>query len=983
MTLTMRMVPSRLQLTHGRTFSCPLVLPASWSFEQRAYLDTAAGSRPEWLYIRLHEFCGIATEPWKLLKQNLDGFKKFCGKLQCPDSEIHYRGHGAGNQSKWAEHTLNSRGYLLLLLFLLSSRPLKNACKQKVLQLFLGMLDLAFRAAVAEGTIQVMVNIVSQNADLVSMPLTFDAQGLCKDAWGDLLSHSPGACSMWSTLRKSLWLGRCITTELCQASLCDIIFFVAWVISHPGSRKVLGQKLYVDIGLQAVPLLFSACGQWLDRLARIKSAELLRTLPILKTKQGSLRKKIDPVNRMLLLFKLRKDKLHRQQIARTHGETVSPDTVWARRESLLDCVLHQRELLQAMQGHPKQVALSWDPSNYGGKEVMVIMGYSSRLQQGFYCLNQLMAKMRLSDVRDSLIKSARQKQLDRVEGYNEIRALGRGLESINMHWSDFKIPPGFHLRALQGHELRILDPETGRAFIYDESKDQLVPEVPLDFDLGDLPVLISISDQGPINWAALNYMMWSKQAHLLLCLWDPYHRAWNDCKNSAKKTKCRMWRAVLELVLLFNLSYGPFGSSQFHYAKRALLEDFLSSQSFSDAAWQRYQPLICSERRQPEPMRPEDSQALFESLAGLENFVNKGPLIKLMRWFSVFEGCMAWQGDFWATKLILSSKAEVASGAGGALEPEDSSNLESAGDDKSQLNLLKKRKGTWALAPNLIDDSLLSRKDILMSCGRALWKMHAARARNLKTPGDVAKHYINAAANRMWAQELVETVANSLWRLETLQHLLPQWCQHTEALDWHLEFFTYLLEARAMSLTSFYCLPPFRYSHLLSDAWQTSADAHAMARADFQALLKAEAAQAAGAEVHPLRHMYWTLNPFLRALFLAHEQDNIRGQATLAQGAACRLHTLCAEHYGDSRLVENAHQHGKDLLRSSKHESFGVTRIFSNTLSSGALEDRVGRSVAASNSVKATSGASFIKVGSIQSFCFLQLNIFTLFPSLK
>ena len=353
-----------------------------------------------------------------------------------------------------------------------------------------------------------------------------------------------------------------------QASLCDIVFFLCWIISHSGSRKMLGQNLHTDIGLQVVPFLLTVCGQWLDRLAVVKSSEALQLLPVLKTKHGYLRKKIDPVNRMLLLFKLRKDKLHRQRIARTHGDAVSAETTWARQEALLDCVLHQRAILQATQGHPKQVCVSWDPSTYGGKDIMVCIAYSSSLQKGCYCLNQLMAKMKVSDVHDSLIKSARDKKLERIEGYNELRALGKCLESINMHWRDFQVPPGFCLRPLRSNEFRILHPETGRAYIYDEDKDEAV------------------------------------QAHLIHCIWDPYHRSWNDCKNSAKKSKSKMWRAILELVLLFNLSYGPFGSGQFFYTKRALLEDFLSTESFNGAAWSHYQHLICQEQRQLSFARP-------------------------------------------------------------------------------------------------------------------------------------------------------------------------------------------------------------------------------------------------------------------------------------------------------------------------------------------------------------------------------------------
>ena len=150
-------------------------------FEQRAYLDTAAeGSRPEWLYIRLHTFCAIATEPWKFLKQNMSSLQKLLGKLQCPESEIHYRGNlDGGGSCQCKEHTLNSRGYLILLLLIMSSRPLKHDCKQKALRLLLGMIELAFMTVIAaEGAnIQLMLNIIGADRDLIGRPVTFDAQG--------------------------------------------------------------------------------------------------------------------------------------------------------------------------------------------------------------------------------------------------------------------------------------------------------------------------------------------------------------------------------------------------------------------------------------------------------------------------------------------------------------------------------------------------------------------------------------------------------------------------------------------------------------------------------------------------------------------------------------------------------------------------------------------------------------------------------------
>ena len=61
----------------------------------------------------------------------------------------------------------------------------------------------------------------------------------------------------------------------------------------------------------------------------------------------------------------------------------------------------------------------------------------------------------------------------------------------------------------------------------------------------------------------------------------------------------------------------------------------------------------CQERRIPEPSTLEESHALFDSMRSLESFQQKGPLIKLMRWFSFFESMVFHAGEMWATKMIL------------------------------------------------------------------------------------------------------------------------------------------------------------------------------------------------------------------------------------------------------------------------------------------------------------------------------------------
>ena len=113
------------------------------------------------------------------------------------------------------------------------------------------------------------------------------------------------------------------------------------------------------------------------------------------------------------------------------------------------------------------------------------------------------------------------------------------------------------------------------------------------------------------------------------------------------------WRCILELCILFNSNYGPFNTSQWYYQKRCLLEDFLKTVTLESPSWQKYEELICHERRQKVPADREDRLELLRSMGRITNFTKKGPTAKLMRWFSLCECCLFWQHDWYATKMVL------------------------------------------------------------------------------------------------------------------------------------------------------------------------------------------------------------------------------------------------------------------------------------------------------------------------------------------
>jgi len=188
----------------------------------------------------------------------------------------------------------------------------------------------------------------------------------------------------------------------------------------------------------------------------------------------------------------------------------------------------------------------------------------------------------------------------------------------------------------------------------------------------------------------------------------------NDVKTALKASKSQAWRTVLEMTLVANLNYGPFGSSAWHFKKKARLEEFLNTNSTSDPSWSKYQPLVCKERRIAEPTDFEESQDLFQSLKAMDSFATKGPLIKLMRWFSWFESMLFYHGEMWATKMVLEATDSL--GEAPASEQEVEERPQEHKDPQKELQALKKRQGSWKLAPKLINHKNMAVKDCITVC---------------------------------------------------------------------------------------------------------------------------------------------------------------------------------------------------------------------------------------------------------------------------
>ena len=759
-------------------FQLPFKVATLADVEQRAYI-TSAGCA-EWLFSRVHSFCQIGTEPGKFLRSNKTSIEAELQVLQVPVEQFHYRGQDEPQAEGpgWKDHTFESRALLVMLLLVMKNRALKAPSKAKALKLLLAFAEKAF--ARMDCSQPFMALITSKDGILHSQELSFSSQGLCQ-SFAVLWGHCPGAAALWKKLQARCWLNRCIVSSPDSTSFLDCWFFVAYLYCHQ-KLKVLGQNIWLCFGQSFLTELLWRTGNSLCQVAVQASNDALKVLPTLRTKAGHIRKAADPVNKMLLLFKLRKEKQHRRRVAGTHDELGGKTGRMIHFENYLDCLLHLKALQAGFSGAPKQISVSWDPSTYGGKDILMGVLYHPELGRAAYLMCQHMTQTMLSEIHPSLLPSAKERKLQRLEGFKEIKGLSSALQAMNISLSDFAVPDGLILRPLSEDEYRLTGRD-GSFWVKNTSTGDLLPEIPPGLDLGALPCLVSISDQGPNIVGATNYLQYSKQALLFLSVYDPFHRAWNDVKTALKASKSQAWRTVLEMTVVANLNYGPFGSSAWHFKKKARLEEFLATNSTSDPFWPKYQPLVCKERRIAEPTDFEESQDLFQSLKAMDSFATKGPLIKLMRWFSWFESMLFYDGEMWATKMVLEATESL--GEVPASEQEVEERPQEHKDPQKELQALKKRQGSWKLAPKLINHKNMAVKDCIMSIGKSTWKLFAHRASEIITPDHILEYNVSCSHLGYWKQELLDIVISSLYDHRHMQHLLSEFRCHDEVLVWH------------------------------------------------------------------------------------------------------------------------------------------------------------------------------------------------------
>lgn len=468
-------------------------------------------------------------------------------------------------------------------------------------------------------------------------------------------------------------------------------------------------------------------------------------------------------------------------------------------------------------------------------------------------------------------------------------------------------------------------------------------ELPTGASACSLHVLAIDADQGSVGNAGFAYL---EQVMKLVTVSFPdwYHRMWNDVKMAMKRTgggSGIVWRTTLQLILVRNISYQPFGSGEWFHELQQALVDYLATRDASDPSFQEALPHLA--QRWGLPCRGSaDEAAIFDHLADVATFSKKGPCIKLKRFMSIFEGFHFMRHDLHAIKLVLNHllclRGTDAEEQGTAVVDESlpTQGVGRAPDYKKELMKAVKDKGTLALAPSLINAKSIAVLDIVLVVGQSAWGAYADRVKEVKLPKQSIEFFASMAVGA-WQDELVECIRRSLFDRKNLHSMgVPLAKESHEPFHgvapFVLDFALCLIDARTLSGIQHSESYPGKFASAMATApnmadfqqdWKTVLRAEAMALQS-ETIKDVVAAIRFNEAVAP------------RLVFMLME----RADWDPTDADSKYLLSGLFNRIGDTLVIENIHRDLRRLGKHSQNEIISHSKRMFHTAKAAALRDR-------------------------------------------
>ena len=175
-----------------------------------------------------------------------------------------------------------------------------------------------------------------------SLELTWSSTGTT--SLTELAARRPAVQKVWEKLGQEGWCGNFVTSSLGSATLCDVLLFLAWTWGHQSQFN-----LWAHVGQHWFASLLFFTQSALDALAEKLSQQMPTPVPIVHH-QGVKPRNLDPVNRLVLLNRIRKKFLHRKEIASTHSDVAPENLRMMKEECYYDSLFYSKRVEEVFSG---------------------------------------------------------------------------------------------------------------------------------------------------------------------------------------------------------------------------------------------------------------------------------------------------------------------------------------------------------------------------------------------------------------------------------------------------------------------------------------------------------------------------------------------------------------------------------------------------------------------------------------------------------
>ena len=224
-----------------------------------------------------------------------------------------------------------------------------------------------------------------------------------------------------------------------------------------------------------------------------------------------------------------------------------------------------------------------------------------------------------------------------------------------------------------------------------------------------------------------------------------------------------IWTATLQLILVGNISYQPFGSGEWFHELQEVVVDYMATRDANGPGFQEALPRLAASWGMASHTFEQQS-LIFDRLADVASFNRKGVCIKLKRFMSIFEGFHFMRGDLPAIRLMLRHLLFLRGVDQGACEQGEAlplQGMDHARDAKAELGKALKSKGALRVAVTLLHETNMTTLDIVLVVGKPSWGSYAARAKKVKTAKHSAPYNCRQSAGA-WQDELAQCIHTSL-----------------------------------------------------------------------------------------------------------------------------------------------------------------------------------------------------------------------------